>query len=91
MGEIWIGLSGDQPVAQCQGDGFCTAGDAQPARPVLMGECRPVQVGVKRRTVPAYVQPSRVEAGADSKRPDVVPEYFLARVLNISGALANFL
>ncbi len=52
--------------------------DAQEARPVLIGECRPAPLGVKRRAVPAYVQHPCVEGGAGSKRPEVAPEYILA-------------
>ena len=39
--------------------------DAQQTRPVLIGECRPAPLGVKRGAVPAYVQHARVKRSPD--------------------------
>ena len=43
--------------------------DAQQARLVPKGKCRPAPLGVKRAAIPAYVQYARVKQAAGSKRP----------------------
>jgi hypothetical protein len=53
-------------------------GDAQQARLTLKSKCRPAPLGVKSRTVPAYVQHACVKQAAGTKRLQRFTEILLA-------------